>query len=102
MRTKLFTDKSRQLMFGQYIALPNMIAPYGAGFYVRKGGAWNEYFTIGSIPGFTAISKILHRPGKVPHAQSSGQDIYVAILTNADKVKGLDRLANQIALIAYR
>lgn len=102
MRTKLFTPKSRSLMFGQYILLPGMIAPYGAGFYVRKGSAWNEYFTIGSIPGFTAINKILHRPGKDPYATSSGQDVYVAILTNADDVKGLDRLATQIALIAYR
>lgn len=102
MRTKLFTAKSRSLMFGQYIALPGMIAPYGAGYYVRKGGGWNEYFTIGNIPGFTAINKILHRPGKQPYAKASGQDIYVAILTNADKVKGLDRLATQIALIAYR
>ncbi len=102
MRTKLFTAKSRGLMFGQYIALPTMIAPYGAGFYVRRGAGWHEYFTIGNIPGFTAINKILHRPGKDPYAISSGQDIYVAILTNAGKVKGLDRLATQIALIAYR
>ncbi len=102
MRTKLFDPKSRSLLFGQYIALPGMIAPYGAGFYVRKGGAWNEYFTIGEIPGFTAINKILHRPGKDTWGKASGQDIYVAILTNADKVKGLDRLATQIALIAYR
>lgn len=102
MRTKLFTAKSRGLMFGQYIALPNMIAPYGAGFYVRRGAGWHEYFTIGDIPGFTAINKILHRPGKEPYAISSGQDIYVAILTNAGKVKGLDRLATQIAMIAYR
>ena len=61
----------------------------GAGFFVRTVGAWNEYFTIGNLPGFSGINKILHRP-------STGDDAYVVILTNGTNVKGLDRAATAI------
>jgi CubicO group peptidase (beta-lactamase class C family) len=93
MRGKMFTKLSRDTFFGKFVKVPKMNASYGAGFFVRTRGAWNEYFTIGHIPGFSGINKILHRP-------SSGDDVYIVILTNADKVKGLDRTATAIGNIA--
>ncbi len=89
MRSKMFTKLSRDTFFGKFVQVKAMRASFGAGFFVRTVGAWNEYFTIGNLPGFSGINKILHRP-------TSGDDTYVVILTNATNVKGLDRAATAI------
>jgi CubicO group peptidase (beta-lactamase class C family) len=89
----MFTKLSRNTFFGKFVRVNEMHAWYGAGFFVRPEGAWDEYFTIGSIPGFTGINKIVHR-------RKGGGNVNVVILTNADKVKGLDRAATEIARVA--
>ncbi len=93
LRSKMFTKLSRDTFFGKFVQVKSMRAWYGAGFFVRPGGAWNEYFTIGHIPGFSGINKILQRT-------KGGGDVYVVILSNQTKVKGLDRAASAIAHVA--
>jgi CubicO group peptidase (beta-lactamase class C family) len=93
LRGNMFTKLSRDTFFGRFVQVKPMRAWYGAGFFVRPGGAWNEYFTVGHIPGFSGINMILKRPkGK--------DDVYVVILANQTKVKGLDRAAHAIAAAA--
>lgn len=93
MRSNMYTKLSHATFFGKFVQVKPMRAWFGAGFFVRTGGAWNEYFTIGNIPGFSGINKILHRP-------SNNDDVYVVILTNQTNVKGLDRAATAIGNVA--
>lgn len=92
MRGRLFSTKAKQAMFGRHIRA-GAGSWYGAGWYVRDRGGRNEYFTIGRLPGFSAINKIyLNR--------ASSTDYYVVVLTNADGVSGLEALADRLLAAA--
>lgn len=90
VRGKLFSADSRKVMLGRYVVDEQMRAFYGAGFHTRPGD-FVEIFTIGELPGFTAINKILLRGGK---------DTYVTILTNKAGVRAIDALSSRLAAVA--
>ncbi|MCY4396588.1 MAG: serine hydrolase [Rhodospirillaceae bacterium] len=89
MRGKLFSSEAKRAMFGGHIRAGKQNLHYGAGWFVRGQGARQAYFTIGRIPGFSAINKIYRN-------SAAGTDDYVVILTNADGVTGLEGLADRL------
>lgn len=89
MRTDYFGDLARRVMLGQFVSLPNINASYGAGWFVRAGQGWSEYFTIGFFPGFTSINKVYHNTAADDH-------YYVVILTNRDNAAGIEQAANRV------
>ena len=93
MRGRLFSAEAKQAMFGRHIRVGKGDLRYGAGWYVQGSGARQAYFTIGRLPGFSSINKIYRN-------SAAGTDRYVVILTNADGVKGLEKLADRLLAAA--
>ena len=93
MRGRLFTAEAKRAMFGRHIRAGKGNLWYGAGWYVRGAGARQAYFTTGRIPGFSSINKIYRNT-------AAGTDHYVVILTNGDRVTGLEGLADRLLAAA--
>ena len=93
MRGALFSKNAKRALFGRHIATGERGLRYGAGWYVRGTGPRQAYFTIGRIPGFSAINKIYRD-------SAAGTDHYVVVLTNADSVTGLEGLADRLLAAA--
>ncbi|MCY4191312.1 MAG: serine hydrolase [Rhodospirillaceae bacterium] len=88
MRGQLFSAAARAAMFGKHIRVDRGLW-YGAGWFIRDRGGREEYFSIGDLLGFTSINKIYRNT-------EADSDHYVVVLTNADKIRGLEVLADRL------
>lgn len=82
----------RDQMFAPQAPIGPSLA-YGMGFYVERAPGMLIYSHSGTVPGFTAFNAIIvenEKPGWIS----------VTVLTNSDGVKDLQRLADQLAVVA--
>ena len=92
---------NRALMVGSIVAPDSLAAMfgdggrvgpvtyYGMGWFVQHGTRWDTYSHSGSVPGFTAYNAIFRR-------NDSPSWVSVTLLSNADGVEDLDRLADEL------
>jgi CubicO group peptidase (beta-lactamase class C family) len=88
MEGKMLSPASRQLMFSD-AARVGPSTYYGMGWFVEHERGWDRFSHSGYVPGFTSSNTIVRN-------SRDGTWISVSLLTNADSVPELDKLASDI------
>ena len=92
MEDRVLPRRLRDQMFAPHAPIGPSLA-YGMGLYVERAPGLMIYSHSGTVPGYTSFNAILVEAGKPGW-------ISVTVLTNSDSVKDLQRLADQLAVVA--
>lgn len=92
MEGRVVSRRTRDLMFTPSSPVSPSLA-YGMGFYVERAPGLLIYSHSGTVPGYTAFNAIIQEDGKPGW-------ISVTILTNSDGIEDLQRLADDLVVVA--
>lgn len=92
MEDRVLPPDVRDLMFSAQAQITPSLA-YGMGVYVERAPGLMIYSHSGTVPGYTAFNAIIVEKGQPGW-------ISVTVLANSDGVKDLQRLADQLAVVA--